>query len=185
MADKIVKRGRGRPRKEKPIENKLEQPNQPPKKRGRPRKYPLTTTEEQAPKKRGRPRKTYAQSKLDSEAQNIPLTPPKIGKHLGYCNHCQSGICTLDIIKNTFSEDDRPDVYFCYHCQKEVKKANLLEAKSQKDEVKYRSKKEYLEDCLKISDDARIPMAPSEIVDHDDLSGFVSHLEQIEEKSGE
>ena len=163
---KAVKRGRGRPRKDKSLEV-----IQPKRKRGRPRKNPLHT-ESSIPKKRGRPRKYQStQSKYSKRNEEaIPLVPTKIGKLIGYCPKCHTGLSTLDRVKIVDPEDTRPDIYYCYNCMKEVKKSSLLENNPvKKTETKYKNKREYLEDYLQVSEDSRVPMNPPDVLTHKDL----------------
>lgn len=204
MAIKVVKRGRGRPRKEKPsvkIIKQIKQTKQPkqPKQikkqskkeiveavgtvgtigtvevkrgRGRPRKYPLAV--DAIPKKRGRPKKNFSYNSVSVAEDNVkPLFPLKIGKHIGYCPSCHVSLSTLDHIKNIDPKDERTDIFFCYRCSKEMKQETLLQVVP-KSEPKYRSKKEYLEDCLKTPDDSHIPMHPVEAVS-EDLSDLAPH----------
>lgn len=162
---------RGRPRKVifETIKN-----IEPKRKRGRPRKYPLNADISKVPKKRGRPKKIRPEF-VEEKQEVKPLFPMKIGKALGYCPSCNTAISSLDIIKNINPKDIRPDIYCCYHCNKEIKKNNLLDSKPNKnEEYKYRTKKEYLEDCLKIPEDSHIPMNPVNVIIKEDLGEAVS-----------
>lgn len=160
----IAKRGRGRPRKHKLVLNKPKRP------RGRPRKNPLPT-ESHIPKKRGRPRKyqTTPSKYSRRNEETTPLVPTILGKLLGYCKYCYTGISTLDHIGKVDPEDKRVNTYYCYNCNRELKKSNLLESKPTKQEAKYKSKREYLEDCLQVSEDAKVPMNPPDLLTHKDL----------------
>jgi hypothetical protein len=147
MAQKAVKRGRGRPRKEKPTEVIVKRG------RGRPRKNPLPTATTVVPKKRGRPKKNKTFGEFAAKENVEPLVPMRVGKNVGCCPTCHRGLCTLDHVSKIDPQDKRPDVYICYHCNKELKESQLL-PEAPRTEPKYKSKREYLEDCLKIHDDA-------------------------------
>ena len=169
---KVVKRGRGRPRKNKVVVIS-DQPKRP---RGRPRKYPLPTlptlpTESHIPKKRGRPKKyqTTPSKYSRRNEETIPPVPTIFGKLLGYCKHCYTGVSTLDHISRVDPEDKRANVYYCYNCCRDLKKSSLLKTKPTKQEVKYKSKREYLEDCLQVSEDMKVPMNPPDVITHKDL----------------
>lgn len=175
-AKPIVKRGRGRPPKAKSIVKPLVKRG-----RGRPRKNPLpietVETVEKVekvkvvkpvdatiPRKRGRPKKNSNFNAPMNEDNVQPLVPLKVGKLVGYCPSCNAIISTLDHISAIDAADKRPDVYFCYHCAKELNQSELLTTPP-KSEPKYRSKKEYLEDCLKVADDSHIPARTTETVE--------------------
>lgn len=123
--------------------------------RGRPRKYPVEETKSDEPKKkRGRPKKIHTLNDGDAkrmELENLPPVETKYGKLLGYCPKCHNFISTLDIQKNK--------QYFCYSCQSEITESKLLKEKpikKDKEELKPKTKKEYLEDILSVHDDAHI-----------------------------
>jgi len=137
----VVKRGRGRPRKN-PIN--LINPNNP----------------NNVTKKIGRPKKTLSYNK--EKEDYIPLFPLKNGKHVGCCPFCHTALSTLDSIKTIVLKNGTQDIYLCYRCDKEIKQKHLLEDNPKKQ--KYKSKKEYLEDCLKINDDSYIPIHTVEVV---------------------
>lgn len=166
------KRPRGRPRIHPlPTESAI------PRKRGRPRKYPIPT-ETFIPKKRGRPRKYHTTTSKYSRRneETTPPVPTTIGKIMGYCPHCYTGISNLDHVKTVDPKDTRPDIYFCYNCCKELKKAKLLATRPVKNEHKYKTKREYLEDCLQVPEDSRIPMNPPEVITHEDLGAATPNV---------
>jgi len=148
MGEKVVKRGRGRPRKN-----------------------PLPVNEPvKAKRKRGRPKKIKDQDLLDNQVE--PLVPLKVGKAVGFCPHCFKALCTLDNMQPINPDDKRTDVYFCYGCRKEIKESKLLEEKPVENTKKYRTKKEYLEDCLQISDDSKGYSKTPLPVQHDNSRGI-------------
>lgn len=165
--EKVVKRGRGRPRKKKPIpEVKRE--------RGRPRKNPLPI-ETATPKKRGRPKKN--KFVVRDQEENVNTTPVKVGKLVGYCPDCLRGLCSLDHISNIDPEDKMQDVYHCYHCRKDVKQSKLMEDRPEENIPKYKTKREYLEDCLQIPDDEVMLRSNTGPINSASLVGFSSENE--------
>ena len=156
------------------MKNKTKDNSEQPKKKGRPRTNPIATetpTEttagtDETSKKRGRPKKKYV-SRYNNDQ---PVVPTKVSSVDGYCPNCHTALCSFDFKMNASGTEI---VFVCYKCSKEMAKEDLLVAKPTKSEEKYtyKTKREYLEDCLQVPDDHHVPMA-SPVVISGDLSGL-------------
>ena len=148
----------------KEVEVKVKRP------RGRPRKHPLVVVENVIKRPRGRPKKNGYVKVWDRSDPNVPLVPTKLGKILGYCPKCNGYVSSLDIM-----EDKKH--CFCYSCNEEYKISKLLSNVANKNEIKHKSKREYLEDCLVVDNDS-IPMRPHEPISKKELGAISSPTEE-------
>jgi len=155
--------------------------------RGRPRKNPvmeIDSIDSLEPKKRGRPKKNtkvitksydkYANSRHKYEKFADPLVPTTLGKILGYCPSCSNYISNLDKVlynsnaSNSNNADSTKDEYLCFKCDKVSKGNKLLkEPKPESIKEKPKNKKEYMERCLLVENN--IPMNPHELISKKEL----------------
>lgn len=153
-----------------PLQKKNENDSTPIKKKGRPRLNPdeVADTTDATTKKRGRPKKKYISRYNDDQ----PLVPTRITKVDGYCPNCHTALCSFDKVVNS---DDKTNIelYVCYKCNKQMSQSELLIEKPNKSEekYKYKTKREYLEDCLQLSEDHHAPMS-TPVIAREDLNGL-------------